>query len=151
MANQASWSGKVQIDGGQTLVLGDQLPLGVGPTFLGSDSLPVTLPESDGKKETTQTVRVLAAADLAHILAIKADAYHDPVPSDAPTHTAPTGELKIVFKNASKEGKPITLSGDVMITGKDILAAIQADWVSIKLSSTLKQNVSVQILVVREL
>lgn len=147
MATQASWTGKVQIDGGQTLVLGDQMPLGVGPVFLGSDSLPVTLAKSDGRRATTQEVRVLAAAGLAHILAIKADAYR--VQDD---QGASTGALQATFKSADGEAsKPMTLSSDLLVVGKDILASIKEDWVAIVLSSTLTQDVSVQILVVREL
>lgn len=145
MAAQASWSGKVQIDGGQTLVLGGQMPLGVGPLFLGSDSLPVTLPKSDGKLAVTKLVHVLPAADQAHILAIKADAYSD--------QETPAGALTLTFQNeaGAKKSSALVLAGDLLVAGKGVLAAVSEDWVSIALSSTIQQDVNVQILVVREL
>lgn len=145
MASQATWSGKLQIDGGQTLLLGGQAPLGAAQTPFGSESLPVTLAESDGQTATTQRVRVLAAPELAHILAVKADAYHD--------KDSATGVLKAVFSNAdgSVKSDPITLADDLLVTGKEILKAVSRNWVTIELSSTIKQDVSIQILVVREL
>jgi hypothetical protein len=146
MANQASWTGKLQIDGGQTLVLGGQLPLGVGSSPLGVESLSATLPKSaDGKTASEQMVRVLPAAGSAYLIAIKADAYHD--------QGAATGALTLTLMKGDGKtavGNPLPLSGDVLIT-RDVLAALGPDWVSINLSSTIKQDVCVQLLVVRAL
>jgi hypothetical protein len=144
MANQASWSGKLQIDGGQTITLGGQMPLGAGTSPLGSESLSVILPASDGTAAKVQKVNVLPAAGSAYLVALKSDAYHD--------KGAATGALTLALKTAdgkSAIAKPITLAGDVLIT-REILAALP-DWVAIELSSTIKQEICVQILVVRAL
>lgn len=141
MAAQASWSGKFQIDGGQSLVLGNQVPLG------GSASLPVSLPayQPAGKGGTpaevkaVTTVQVLATADKAQMLAIQADKYKD----------STNGKLTLTFQDAAKTTTtPLDLTGDLLIANASLLSAICKGWVSVEVNSTIQQAVIVQILVV---
>lgn len=152
---QASWSGKFQIDGGPSLVLGNQVQLG------GSASLPVTLPayqpsqpavQADAEHgieaapakaevKSTKTVRVLAAPDTAQMLAIHADAYTD--------SNDDNGKLTLTFQDSGKSKEtPLDLTGDLLVANASLLNAICEDWVAIEVDSTIQQPVNVQILVV---
>lgn len=150
---KASWSGKFQIDGGPSLLMGNQVPLG------GSASLPVALPayqpaqaavQADPAKKIVATpakdavtsskdVLVLAASDTAQILAVQAKPYTD----------ANGGKLTLTFQDSAKSTTAsLDLTGDLLIANASLLSAICQHWVSIKLDSTIQQPADVQILVV---
>ena len=130
---QASWSGKLQIDGGQSLTLNNTVTLG------GSASLYATLAASDG---TVAQVQSLAFPASVQMLAIHAESY--------PTGVAPdtSDTLQLIFKVDTGSPTSVDLTGDLLIANASVLKAILPNCDSVEVSSKRKQEVKVQLLAV---
>lgn len=142
----ASFSGKFQIDGGQSLALSNQVPLGWSASLVftlpaGTPAVPAGpggKPPATTANPSTQTAKVLNGPVTAQMVAIHADAYPDKAAYETLT-------LKLEGTGNAAE---LSLSGDLLIANSDLLNLICPGWNSITVTSTIQKQVNVQVLVV---
>ncbi len=148
MAAYASFSGKFQIDNGQSLVVNNQVSLGWSASLVltlpqGTPAVPAGPngnPPAQPAVTQSQKANVLDGSVTAQMVAIHADAY--------PNDTTP-GQLTVTFQGATVANKTdLNLTGDLVIANADLLQKICADWASITVTSTIAKVITVQILVV---
>jgi hypothetical protein len=132
MAEKASWTMQLKIDGGPALSAANQV------TVEAYDKASIDL-----TKGAAKTLQVQPAPGLAKYLVVVASAYSDP--NDA--------KAKLSFKFAkidgSAIGNDIQLDDALVVTGQPALASIAQDWTGLTFTSTFADAITVNVLVCR--
>lgn len=132
MAEKASWTMQLRIDGGPAISAASQVTVDA----YDKASLDLT-------KTVATTIQVQPAPGLARYLVITASAYRDPNDTKA----------KLSFKFAkidgSAIGKDIQLDDALVVTGQSALASIAQDWTGLTFTSTFADAITVNVLVCR--
>lgn len=138
MSEQVSFSAQVKVSGGPTIPISVTLAPGA------YDKLSVTVPTGGA----TMPVHVQPAAGLAQILIVTASSYADA--------QDPSKKLAVEFGQltsgsfAAISASPIALDGPLVISGKGVLASAAQDWTMLQLTNEMSDDVSVDILVCRD-
>ncbi len=133
MAEKASWTMQLRIDGGPAISAASQVTVDA----YDKASLDLT------KNAATKTVQVQPAPGLARYLVVTASAYSDPKDNTA----------KVSFKFAKADGTPIgndiQLVDALVVTGQAALASIAPNWTGLTFTSTFADPITVNVLVCR--
>ncbi len=144
MSEQVSFTAQVKVSGGPSL------PISLTLTPGGYDKLRATIPAG-----TTLAMHVQPVAGLARLLVVTASAYADEANSGQTLAVefgqadGTTGEF--LATTPSPPPSPISLDGPLVITGKGVLASLAEDWTMLQFTNDLPADVTVDILVCREL
>ncbi len=133
MAEKASWTMQLRIDGGPAISAANQVTVDA----YDKASLDLT-------KGVDKTIQVQPAPGLARYLVVTASAYSDPKDDNA----------KVSFKFAKIDGtaigsKDIQLDDALVVTGQAALDSIAQDWTGLTFKSTFENPVTVSVLVCR--
>ncbi len=133
MAEKASWTMQLRIDGGPAISAANQV------TVDAYDKASIDLIQG----ALTKTVQVQPAPALAKYLVITASAYSD----------AKIPAANVSFKFAKTDGtfigSDIRLDDALVVTGQAALASIAQDWTALTFTSTFTNPITVNVLVCR--
>jgi hypothetical protein len=145
MPENVSFTAQVKIDGGPTM------PISMSLTPGAYDKLSAAVPAAV-KAAGVATVHVQPVAELAQLLIITSSSYVDM--ADTPDLSK---KLTVGFGQVDSSGKfaligsAFNLEGPLVISGKGALASIADGWTMVQFSNNFSGDVTVSVLVCRDL
>lgn len=146
MSENVSFTAQVKVDGGPTM------PISLSLTPGAYDKLSATVPAAAKAGAGVATLHVQPVAGLAQLLIITSSSYIDT--GDTPDLSK---KLTVGFGqvdnggNFTLIGSAVSLDGPLIINGKGALASIATGWTMLQFTNNFAQDVTVSVLVCRDL
>jgi hypothetical protein len=146
MSENVSFTAQVKVDGGPTM------PISLSLTPGAYDKLSATVPAAVKAAAGVAAVHVQPVAGLAQLLIITSSSYVDmaDTPDLSKKLTAGFGQVDS-GGDFTLIGSAFNLDGPLVISGKGALASIATGWTMLQFSNNFSGDVTVNILVCRDL